>query len=270
MTLEKKVAEEFLTVGREAARQAGAWLMESLDRATGIRYKGSGYRNPYSHADERAEAIITGVISGAFPGHGFITEERGQRGLPADYTWVIDPLDGTVNFLHGYRHFGVSIALLHRDSVAVGLVYAPVSGEMFTAVRDGGAYLNGEKILVSRTDRLDQSLLAVGFPYDRQSAAFERSVRYFLCLLRDSQAMRRHGSTALALADVACGRFDGFGVAGNELWDYAAGTLLVTEAGGTVTDFQGGPFRLDRPESGVLASNGRIHPAIVARFSGAV
>lgn len=255
--------EKFLDVAKRAASRAGEFLLSDLDSTREIRYKGEGYRNPVSAVDEKAEDIIVSIIQGAFPEHSFISEEMGSKDTPSDYTWVIDPLDGTINFLHRCRHFGVSIALLHRKEVILGVVYDPVLGEMFTAVRGGGAYLNERRVQVSKIVHLEASLLAMGFPYNRSSAAFSRSVEYFVRLLRDSQAIRRHGSTALALCQVACGRYDGFCVAGNELWDYAAGTLMVSEAGGKVTDFKGNLFRISSRKNEVLATNGKIHQAIL-------
>ena len=257
---------KFVEVAKKAASQAGEFLLSNLDGVREIRYKEKGHRNPYSQVDTGAESIILKAINDAFPAHSFISEERGRKDTSSDYTWVVDPLDGTINFIHKYRNFGVSISLLYREDIILGVVYNPVMDEMFTAVKGDGAYLNERRIQVSETRKLEESLLAAGFPYDRHSEAFSISVKHFVRLARDSQAIRRDGSTALSLCSVACGRYDGFCVAGNELWDYAAGILIVTEAGGKVTDFSGEPFHLNSNRNEILASNGKIHRIILESF----
>ncbi len=258
---------EFLDVAIRAAYQAGKFLLDNLDGVREIHYKGKGHINPWSQIDEEAEEIIFSVIGHTFPEHGFISEERGGKDTPSDYTWVIDPLDGTINFIHKYRYFSVSIALLYREDILLGVVYNPLVDEMFTAVKGNGAYLNERRIQVSTTSTLDKSLLAMGFSYDRNSEAFSRSVKYFVRLLRGSQAIRRDGSTALDLCNVACGRYDGFCIIGNELWDYAAGTVIVAEAGGKVTDFKGNLFHINNNNNEVLATNGKIHGIILKCFA---
>lgn len=253
----------FLEVAKQAAYQAGEFLLDNLDRAIEVRYKGSGRANPFSQVDEGAEDIILGIISNTFPEHSFISEESGEKEKPSDYTWIIDPLDGTVNFIHKYRYFAVSIALSYRGDAILGVAYNPLTDEMFTASKGGGAYLNEKSIRVSDTTGLEESLLAIAFPYDRNSEDFSRSVKNFVRLSRDSQAIRRDGSAVLDLCNVACGRYDGFCVAGNALWDYAAGTLIVTESGGKVTDFKGELFRIGGGRNQVLATNGKIHEIIL-------
>lgn len=259
--------DRFLDVAIRAASQAGEFLVNNLDGVKEIHYKGEGHINPWSQIDEGAEDIIIGIISSAFPEHNFLSEERGEKGASSDYTWVIDPLDGTINYIHRYRYFSVSISLLHREDITLGVVYNPLIDEMFTAVKGKGAYLNERSIQVSKTTTLDKSLLAMGFSYDRNSEIFDQSVKRFVRLLRSSQAIRRDGSTALDLCNVACGRYDGFCIAGNELWDYAAGTLIVAEAGGKVTDFKGNLFRVNKNNDEVLATNGRIHEIILRCFT---
>ena len=256
-------AQEWLDVAAKAAREAGGFLLETLDRPGEVGYKGEGHRNPFSRADREAERIVLDILGRSFPDHSFLSEEAGRAGEPSDHTWVIDPLDGTVNFIHGVRYFAVSIALVQGADIVLGVVYNPAADEMFSGAEGRGAYLNGEKIRVSSTARLDESLLAAGFPYDRRSPAFDRSARRFACLAREGQAARRDGSTALALCNVACGRYDGFCVEQNDLWDYAAGILLVSEAGGKVTDFDGRPYRVGSSPKETLASNGTLHQAIL-------
>ncbi len=251
--------DRFFNVAKRAALQAGRFLLNKLDGEIEVGYKGEGHNNPFSQVDTEAEDIILGIIGKAFPGHGFIAEEGGGKDVFSDYTWIIDPLDGTINFIHKRRYFGVSIALSQGKDLVLGVVYNPVADDMFTAIKSNGAYLNKRQIQVSKTKSLDKSLLGMGFPYDRDSEAFNRSLKYFIRLARDSQAVRRDGSTALSLCNVACGRYDGYFVAGNELWDYAAGTLIVAEAGGKVTDFKGEPFHIGSDRNEILATNGKIH-----------
>jgi len=257
----------FLDVATRAAYQAGEFLLNNLYGTSQVHYKGEGHFNPQSLADKGAEDIIVNIISDAFPNHSFISEERGEIDTPSDYTWVIDPLDGTINFIHKYHCFAVSIALLYREDVMLGAVYNPLVDEMFTAVKGNGAYLNDRRIQTSMTTNLDKSLLAMGFPYDRNSEAFSQSTKNFVCLLRESQAIRRDGSTALDLCNVACGRYDGFCIAGNPIWDYAAGSLIVTESGGKITDFKGNPFHVKNNNNEVLATNGKIHDIILKCFT---
>ncbi len=246
-------------MAKRAAYRAGEVLLDKLGEAGKIRYKDEEHKNPVSLVDEQAEDIIVNILGSNFPKHSFISEEGTGKAVPSDYTWIIDPLDGTVNFIHKHKYFGISIALSDGKDLVVAVVYNPVVDEMFTAIKGNGAYLNERRIQVSKTASLDKSLLAMGFPYDRDSDAFMRSVKYFIRLARDSQAIRRDGSTALSLCNVACGTYDGFCVVGNELWDYAAGTLIVAEAGGKVTDFNGGLFHINSSRNEVLATNGKIH-----------
>lgn len=247
----------------KAARVAGAFLVDNLLKPGDVAYKGEGFFNPCIAADKQAEAIIIGVLEAAFPEHDILSEESGRLNRGAGYEWIIDPLDGTVNYLHGHRHFGVSIALRHGDNVVLGVVYNPVLDEMFTAAKGRGAFLNARPVAVSRTDTLEKSLAGMGFPYGRSSPEFRQSLAGFTRLVGACQALRRDGSTALALCHVACGRYDGFYVAGNEIWDYAAGTLLVAEAGGIVTGGSGGEFSMAETQGSVLASNGVIHEALL-------
>ncbi|MDD5083148.1 MAG: inositol monophosphatase family protein [Dehalococcoidales bacterium] len=250
-----------LEIAANAAREAGAYLVKSFRTAVGISYKDTGHANPCTSADRGAEELVLKVLSTRFPEHAILSEEKGRLGPESEYTWIIDPLDGTVNFMHGYGHFAVSIALACRDEVVLGVVFNPATNELFAAEKGKGAFLNDSPIRVSRVAAINESLLAISFPYDRDSEDFRKSIDCFTRLLYCSQALRRDGSTALALCNVACGRVDGFCVSGNQPWDYAAGTLLVTEAGGRVTDFNGRPFNFSLGQ--VLATNGILHESMM-------
>ena len=176
----------------------------------------------------------------------------------AECQWFVDPLDGTTNYAHSYPRFCVSIAFAHRGRIHVGVVFVPMSGEMFSAVKGNGSYLNGRRIRVSKASKLEQSLVCTGFSYNRRWAL--RNLEYWKRFLLKAQAIRRDGSAALDLCYTACGRFDGFWELRLSPWDVAAGALIVTEAGGQVTGLGGQPFDLYAKE--ILASNGRIHPAM--------
>ncbi len=250
-----------LELASDAARAAGVFLLEKFEGVLTVDYKDAERSNPASEADRGAEQIILTALKSRFPDHSYLSEETGKGGSPSDYVWVVDPLDGTVNFLHGYRNFCVSIGLTYRDEVVLGVIYNPFSDELFTAVKGSGASLNGKEMSVSKVKTLRESLVGISFPYGRDSDDFRLTMLYSEYVTRHAQAMRRDGSTAMALANVACGRFDGFCVAGNLPWDYAAGTLLVSEAGGRVSDFAGQPFSFVKGH--VLATNGLIHASLV-------
>lgn len=246
-------------VGIAAALAAGRLLREHFGGVREIQYKGAV--NLVTEVDIASEALIVDIIRTAFSDHGFFTEEGTTRSaLESPALWVIDPLDGTTNYAHGYPTFCVSIAFLREGQPEFGVIYQPMLDELFVAERGVGAFLNGERIYVSQNDTLERALLATGFPYDRERrrealAAFGR----FTLAVR---AVRRDGSAALNLAYVAAGRFDGFWESELSPWDTAAGILLVEEAGGKVTNFAGQPYRLDH--TSCLASNGRIHEAMRA------
>ncbi len=211
--------------------------------------------------DHASDALIVRRISEARPDDGILTEETGTARVgSSNVRWIVDPLDGTTNYAHALPHYSVSIGV-ERDGVReVGVVYDPMKEELFSAQRGAGAFLNGEPIGVSRTDQLAQAMLATGFAYDVHDAEVE-NLAYFERFLRRARAVRRIGSAALDLAYVACGRFDGFWELHLSSWDVAAGLLLVEEAGGRTSDFEGGP----PPESGapLVASNGVLHAALI-------
>ena len=238
-----------------------------------------GAIDPVTETDFQCQEIIIGMIRQAFPDHGFLAEERGGEGVvepppPAapetghpglaweadplrpTCRWIIDPLDGTVNFAHGFPMFCVSIALEADGVLEYGVIYDPLRDELFEARRGGGASLNGTPIRVSRTAQMNRALIATGFPYDIRERVPETLARLGR-MLGSTQGVRRAGSAALDLCYVACGRFDGFYEENLKPWDTAAGLLMVTEAGGKITTFDGGDYNLYSPN--ILASNGVLH-----------
>ncbi len=216
-------------------------------------------------ADRASEDIIMGAIAREFPGHDILTEETETEGSGSRWLWVVDPLDGTINFAHGFPHFCVSIALMDEARLFAGMIYDPLKKERFCAVQGRGAFLNGKRIRVSGAEKLDVSVVATGFPYDRAYSP-DNNVAEFSRVVTRVQGMRRAGSAALDLAYVACGRLDGFWELKLKPWDQAAGMLLVTEAGGKVSDREGRPT--DIHTQSVLATNGLIHDALAAALAG--
>jgi myo-inositol-1(or 4)-monophosphatase len=243
----------FLDVAIETAREAGAILLAEFDRPVKISYKGEV--DIVTQADRRSEQAIVSRLLMHFPKHAIVAEEGGGTESGSPFRWHVDPLDGTTNFAHGYPCFAVSLGLEEAGELIVGVIFQPVSGELFTAVKGEGAYLNQKKIEVSRIEKLATSLLSTGFPSVKR--AQNPNIRYYWDFTLRSHGVRRDGSAAMDLAAVACGRFEGFWEFGLHTWDTAAGVLLVREAGGMVTQFDGQPYRLGDRE--LLASNGRVH-----------
>ncbi len=246
----------YLEVAIAAAREAGDILLAEFARPVNITYKGEV--DIVTQADGRSEQSIVSRLRREFPEHSIVAEEGGGTERASRFRWHVDPLDGTTNFAHGYPCFAVSIGLEEDDAVVAGVIYQPVSAELFTAARGAGAYLNGKKIQVSSIETLATSLLATGFPSAKRTE--NANIHYYWDFTLRSHGVRRDGSAALDLAAVACGRFDGFWEFGLRSWDTAAGVLLVQEAGGAVTRFDGQPYRPGDPE--ILASNRRIHPEL--------
>ncbi|HXF06587.1 MAG TPA: inositol monophosphatase family protein [Blastocatellia bacterium] len=239
----------------QVAREAGALLRDYAGRTIAVSQKSSAI-DLVTEVDLLSERLIVERISTHYPKHQILAEESGQTAVASDYRWLIDPLDGTTNYAHGYPFYCVAIALEYKGEIILGVVYDPNRDELFVAERGAGATCNGRPIRVSRTARLTESLLATGFPYDVRRRP-TTSLDYFGRFVLTAQAIRRDGSAALDLCYLACGRFDGFWEQGLAPWDMAAGFLIVEEAGGRVTTFDGGPFTIYKPE--MLATNGLIH-----------
>ncbi|MCX5849066.1 MAG: inositol monophosphatase family protein [Deltaproteobacteria bacterium] len=246
----------------DLARKSGALLKEKFSQTHQIHYKGE--INLVTEADKMSEDLIIAAINRNFPDHGILAEESPMIKGAGKLRWIIDPLDGTTNYAHGYPVFCVSIALEKEGEIALGVVYDPMREEMFIAVRGEGAYLNDKKLAVSRTDNISRSLLATGFPYDIRESK-ENNLDYFNSMAVNVQAIRRAGAAALDLAYLAAGRFDGFWELKLKPWDTAAGCLLVTEAGGAISDIAGGKWHLYSPN--LLASNGLIHKQMIKKLS---
>ena len=247
------MGNQFLEVAVETAIEAGGILLSEFDHPAKISYKGEV--DLVTQADRRSEDAIVGRLRGYFPKHAIVAEEGGGQEGDGRHRWIVDPLDGTTNFAHGYPCFAVSIGFEEEGELLAGVVYQPITKELFTASRGEGAYLNERRIQVSQIDHLSTSLLATGFPSIKR--ARNPNIHYYWNFTLRSHGVRRDGSAALDLASVACGRFDGFWEFGLHAWDTAAGVLLVREAGGVVTNFSGQPYHVGDYET--LASNGRIH-----------
>ncbi len=241
------------------AQQVSELLRARFGRVTQIENKGEV--DLVTDVDRAAEAQIVATLRSLYPEDDILAEEgTGHRG-GSRRCWIIDPLDGTTNFAHGFPWFAVSIALVEEGMPKVGVITQPLLEETFVAEEGKGAWLNGEPIRVSGTDRLSEALMATGFPYDRRQSDID-NLDHFGRMQKTAFACRRAGSACLDLAYIAAGRLDGYWEMKLKPWDMAAGVLLVTEAGGTVTDFAGGVFAVDGPE--VLATNGQIHEEVAA------
>ncbi len=247
-----------LAVAIEAAKISGRIQIAGLKQTRKIRTKGES-TNLVTDIDLRCEEKIIAHLKQHFPDHEYFAEESGKSRQPSPYRWLIDPLDGTTNYAHGYPAFCTSIALEKDGLIELGVVYDPVRKELFSALRGEGAFLNGESIGPSGIEDLDRALLVTGFPYDIRTS--EKNIDQFCRFLLRAQAVRRDGSAALDLCYTAMGRFDGYWEFSLAPWDLAAGSLIVTEAGGHVTSPTGQAFSLYQGE--ILASNGPLHSALL-------
>jgi myo-inositol-1(or 4)-monophosphatase len=246
------------TVAVDAARQAGGILSDYA--RNGFRVEHKDALNLVTDADTHSEQAIVDAIVRAFPDHEILAEERGQAGAKSPYKWIIDPLDGTTNFAHGFPAYAVSIGVEYRGRCILGVVFDPTRQELFVGELGEGATLNGRPIRVSRTPKLDGALLVTGFAYDIRVSK-QNNLDHFANFALRAQGMRRMGAAAIDLCYVACGRFDGFWELKLNPWDTAAGSLMVAEAGGRMSDFKGGAFSIYGLE--LVASNGLFHHEMV-------
>jgi myo-inositol-1(or 4)-monophosphatase len=250
--------DELLDTARRAALGAGELLLDRFGKKHQLTYKGD--TDFATEADFAAERIILDIIRSAHPDHSILAEESGQHESSGDVLWVVDPLDGTTNFAHGYPFFCTSICAVIDGKPTVGVIYDPMRKELFEAVAGGGAFLNGKQISVSPIDLPVQALVCTGFVYDR-GPALRTPLQMFEKVINEVQAVRRDGSAALDLAYTACGRFDAFYEINLNAWDVAAGVLLVLEAGGGISKVDGSPCTIfDRD---LLATNARLHKPIL-------
>jgi myo-inositol-1(or 4)-monophosphatase len=240
------------------ARDAGLFLKDRFNANHTIDYKGE--INIVTEADMMSEEILKARIKEQFPAHDILSEETARVQMGSEFEWIIDPLDGTTNYAHGYPVFSVSIALKKEGAIILGVIYNPMLDELFFAEKGSGAFLNEEKLSVSDTEDLSKSLLATGFPYDIRENP-DNNINYFTEMAMKARAIRRAGSAALDMAYIAAGRFDGFWELKLHPWDTAAGWLIVEEAGGKVSDISGKDYCLESPS--ILATNGKIHGTMI-------
>lgn len=246
-------------VALEVAVDAGDVLRRHFGRVRDVEHKGEV--DLVTTADREAETLILRRLGSAFPGHRIVAEESGEHPGGSDFVWYVDPLDGTTNFVHALPHFAVSIALVAHGELAAAVVHDPMRHETFHASRGRGAFLNGERSGVSAVARVGDALIATGFPYDRRRSA-ARYLPAFERVLRRAQGVRRAGAAALDLAYVACGRLDAYWESQLKPWDTAAGSLLVREAGGRVTSYDGACPVVAYDD--IVATNGRVHEELRA------
>jgi len=251
-----------LTIAVRAAREASRVITRNFNRIDRLTITDKGSNDFVSEVDRNAEAVIINVLREKYPHHAILAEESGKH-VGDDYQWIIDPLDGTTNFLHGFPQFAISIALKIKGRLEMGVIYDPVSEEMFTASRGEGALLNDRKIRVTGRKSLDGALLGTGIPY-RDFKFTDNYLGMLKDLMKDSAGVRRPGSAALDFAYLATGRIDGFWELGLSEWDFAAGAVLVREAGGLVTDIGGGERFLET--GNVIAGNIKVHNAMLKRI----
>jgi myo-inositol-1(or 4)-monophosphatase len=253
--------DNYLDTPIEIAHEAGALLNSFFEQPLEIEYKGP--MDVVTEADRRSEALITKRLSEEFPDHAIVAEEGGGHKSNSEYCWYVDPLDGTTNFAHRFPAFCVSLGLARRNEVIAGVIYDPFHRELYTAERGAGAFMNGRRLSVSKIESLAEGLVATGFP--PYASDHELNIQYYFKFTQVCHGVRRAGSAALDLCSVAAGRFEGFWELKLNPWDKAAGVLMVTEAGGRVSDLSGGPLKL--LENEVFASNGLVHDAMLQVFS---
>jgi len=252
--------EEFEAVACAAAYQAGGVLRRRFRESTPLEVEVKGLHDFVTEVDRQAETAALGYIRAHFPKHPVMSEEASPELPPAGYRWVVDPLDGTTNFIHGVTPFSVSIAVEDEQGLLAAAIHDPIHAETFHACRGGGAKLNGDPIRCSEPESNDQALIATGFPF-KELSRLDRYLKAFEACIRSTAGLRRAGSAAIDLAYTACGRYDGFWEIGLSRWDIAAGALIVIEAGGVVTDPLGGETYLDTGD--IVAGGVRLHPMVL-------
>lgn len=255
--------QPLLNIAVRAARRAGDLIVKSLSRLDSIQVASKGRNDFVSEIDRAAEAEILGTIRRAHPDHAFLAEESGKSG-DSEFVWIVDPLDGTTNFLHGFPQFAVSIALQHRGRMSQGVIYDPMRQELFTASRGEGAQLEGRRIRVSKQPGLEGALIGTGFPYRANAQWLESYLSMMKSIMTSAAGLRRPGAASLDLAYVAAGRLDGFWEIGLSPWDTAAGTLLIQEAGGHVGTLIGEEYRQG---GNLIVGNPKVFAALVEAFA---
>ena len=251
-----------LNIGIRAARRAGDLIVKSLSRLDSLKIDSKGRNDFVTDIDRKAEEDIITTVRRSYPDHAFLAEESGQSGN-SDYVWIIDPLDGTTNFLHGLPTFAVSIGVQHRGRLEHAVIYDPSRQEMFTASRGDGAQLDGKKIRVSNQRTLEGALIGTGFPFKLQGDAVDTYLATLKAVMTVAAGVRRPGAASLDLAYVAAGRFDGFWEFGLSPWDTAAGTLMIQEAGGRVGKPNGDEYALG---TNVVAGNPKVYENLLEKL----
>lgn len=249
----------FITIAVRAARAAGNVITRNLNRIDTLKIENKRERDFVSDVDRQSEYEIINIIRRAYPQHAILAEESGKT-QGAEFEWIIDPLDGTTNYLHGFPQFSVSIAVRQKGNIEAGVVYDPMLQELFTAARGQGATLNDRRIRVSNRAHLDTALIGTGLPYLKHHD-FDGYLKRLLKVMRATAGVRRAGSAALDLSYVASGRLDGFWENNLNIWDIAAGALLIQEAGGLVSDTCGGSTHFETGD--IACGNPKIHPQLL-------
>jgi len=249
-----------LNIAVRAARRAGSIINRATLGGEALVVRTKAANDFVTQVDRAAEEAIIDIVRKAYPEHGFVAEESGSTSPNAEYRWIIDPIDGTTNFIHGFPQYGVSIGIEHRGALAHAVVYDPVKNELFTASKGRGAFLNDRRVRVSKCTRLHEALVGTGFPF-REVSRLDLYVRQLARLMQTSAGVRRAGAASLDLAYVACGRLDAFWELGLSPWDMAAGTLLIQEAGGLVADLNGEAGFMESGD--ICAGTPKIFPALL-------
>ncbi|HTP40527.1 MAG TPA: inositol monophosphatase family protein [Steroidobacteraceae bacterium] len=255
-----------LNIAIRAARRGGEIIARAIPRLESVQVQSKGRNDYVSEVDKAAEAEIIAIIRKSYPAHAIMAEESGASG-EHETRWIIDPLDGTTNFLHGFPTFAVSIAVEHRGRLEVGVVFDPMSQELFTATQGGGAHLDNHRVRVSKQRELEGALLATGFPYRATEEHMDAYLRMLRAMMMQTAGIRRPGAAALDLAYVAAGRVDGFWEIGLKPWDTAAGQLLIQEAGGRLGTLTGAEYRFG---GNLIAGTPKVYAAMVEAFAALV